>query len=114
MDCHATLKDVKGRTVNAYTDLLLHDMGPGLDDGIAEGAAKSSEWRTAPLWDIAGNLAQGGLLHDGRARSISEAVQWHDGEGAKARAEFNKLSERERKQIESFLLGDPQARSNNY
>ena len=104
-DCHATLKDAQGRPVHAYTDMLLHDMGPGLDDGIAEGGARSSEWRTAPLWDVAGNLAQGGLLHDGRARDISEAVQWHDGEGAKARAAFNALSSVQRTQIAEFLLG---------
>lgn len=103
-DCHATLTDSKGRPVRAYTDMLLHDMGSGLDDGIAEGAVRSPEWRTAPLWDVADNLAQGGLLHDGRARSIAEAVQWHDGEGAKARAAFNKLSSAERTQIEDFLL----------
>ena len=104
-DCHATLADSKGRPVHAYTDMLLHEMGPGLDDGIAEGAAHSSEWRTAPLWDVADNLTQGGLLHDGRARSIGEAVEWHDGEGAKSRTAFNKLSPAERTQIEDFLLG---------
>ena len=104
-DCHATLRDAKGRPVHAYTDMLLHDMGPGLDDGIAEGAAHSSEWRTAPLWDVADNLAQGGLLHDGRARDIAEAVQWHNGEAVKARAAFNALSSAERAQIEDFLLG---------
>jgi CxxC motif-containing protein (DUF1111 family) len=104
-DCHATLRDSKGRPVHAYTDMLLHDMGPGLDDGIAEGGAHSSEWRTASLWDVADNLAQGGLLHDGRARSVAEAVQWHDGEGTKSRAAFNGLSSTDRAQIEDFLLG---------
>ena len=103
-DCHATLTDSKGRPVHAYTDMLLHNMGPGLDDGIAEGGAPSSEWRTAPLWDVADNLAQGGLLHDGRARSVAEAVQWHDGESAKSRAAFNALSPADRTQIEDFLL----------
>lgn len=103
-DCHATLTDSRGRPVHAYTDMLLHDMGAGLDDGIAEGAVRSPEWRTAPLWDIASNLSQGGLLHDGRARSIAEAVQWHAGEGAKARAAFSKLSPVERTKIEDFLL----------
>jgi len=103
-DCHATLTDSKGRLVHAYTDMLLHDMGPGLDDGIAEGGVRSSEWRTAPLWDVAANLSQGGLLHDGRARSIAEAVRWHDGEGAKARAAFDKLSPAEQMKVEGFLL----------
>jgi CxxC motif-containing protein (DUF1111 family) len=105
MSCHAILKDSQGKEVRAYTDLLLHDMGPGLDDGIAEGAAHSSEWRTAPLWDVADSLSQGGLLHDGRARSIDEAVAWHGGEASQARAAFNALSSKDRKLIDDFLLG---------
>jgi CxxC motif-containing protein (DUF1111 family) len=105
MACHAVLKDAKGAAVYAYSDLRLHDMGPGLDDGIAEGDAKSSEWRTAPLWDVASSLAQGGLLHDGRARSVDEAVQWHGGEASQARAAFNALSPKDRTLIGDFLLG---------
>jgi CxxC motif-containing protein (DUF1111 family) len=103
--CHAVLKDAQGMPVRAYTDMLLHDMGPGLDDGIAEGDAKSSEWRTAPLWNLAGELSQGGLLHDGRARSIAEAVNWHGGEASQARLTFNALSPKRRKLLESFLIG---------
>jgi CxxC motif-containing protein (DUF1111 family) len=103
--CHAVLKDAQGAPVRAYTDMLLHDMGPGLDDGIAEGDAKSSEWRTAPLWNLAGELSQGGLLHDGRARSIAEAVNWHGGEASQARAAFNALPPKQRKLLESFLIG---------
>src|SRR4030095_4334546 len=57
-----------------YTDLLLHDMGPGLNDGYTEGSAKTPEWRTPPLWGLGlSKNSQGGqyfLLHDGRARSI--------------------------------------------
>jgi CxxC motif-containing protein (DUF1111 family) len=105
MECHAVLKDAKGKQVHAYTDLVLHDMGPGLDDGIAEGGARSSEWRTAALWDVADSLSQGGLLHDGRARSIDEAVAWHGGEASQARAAFNALSSKDRKMLEDFLLG---------
>jgi CxxC motif-containing protein (DUF1111 family) len=104
MECHALLRDAHGGIVPAYTDLLLHDMGRGLDDGIAEGSARGSEWRTAPLWDVAGSLAQGGLLHDGRATSIAEAVQWHGGQASQARASFNALSPSERKLIDDFLL----------
>ena len=103
--CHATLKDGGGRPVRAYTDLLLHDLGSGLDDGIADGAARSSEWRTAPLWDVKDSLSQGGLLHDGRARSIDEAVAWHGGEASQARAAFNALSSKDRRMVADFLLG---------
>jgi len=105
MNCHTILKDGRGGKVRAYTDMLLHDMGPGLDDGIAEGGAKSSEWRTAPLWSLADELGRGGLLHDGRARSIAEAVNWHGGEASQARRAFNALSSNRRKMLESFLLG---------
>jgi CxxC motif-containing protein (DUF1111 family) len=105
MSCHAVLHDAAGKPVRAYTDLRLHDMGAGLDDGIAEGGATSSQWRTAPLWNVAGELAQGGLLHDGRARDVAEAVKWHGGEASQARAAFNGLSPRQRKLIEAFLLG---------
>lgn len=107
LSCHAVLHDAKGEAVHAYSDLMLHDLGPGLDDGIADGAAKPSEWRTAPLWDVAENLKGGGLLHDGRARSVAEAIEWHGGEASQARAAFKSLSPEKRKMIEDFLLGSP-------
>ncbi|MBV9991069.1 MAG: hypothetical protein JOZ72_07220 [Alphaproteobacteria bacterium] len=107
LSCHAVLHDAKGEAVHAYSDLMLHDLGPALADGIADGAAKPSEWRTAPLWDLGENLARGGLLHDGRARSIAEAVEWHGGEASQSRAAFKSLSPEKRKMIEDFLLGSP-------
>jgi CxxC motif-containing protein (DUF1111 family) len=103
--CHATLKTANGQPVSAMTDLLLHDLGPGVDDGVAEGTARSSEWRTAPLWHLADELAAGGLLHDGRARSIAEAVAWHGGQASRSRTQFAKLSSLDRKALEAFLLG---------
>jgi CxxC motif-containing protein (DUF1111 family) len=105
LQCHAVLKDAKGQEVQAYTDLLLHDLGSALDDGVAEGSVKSAEWRTAPLWSVPEELAQGGLLHDGRARSIDEAVAWHGGEASGARTAFNALSPKDRKILDDFLLG---------
>ncbi|MEQ8587802.1 MAG: di-heme oxidoredictase family protein [Thalassobaculaceae bacterium] len=77
-----------GHTIRAFTDLLLHDMGPGLDDGLPEGGARSSEWRTAPLWGIGLTETVNGhtnFLHDGRARSVLEAILWHGGEAQAAR-----------------------------
>ncbi|HEY5048129.1 MAG TPA: di-heme oxidoredictase family protein [Rhizomicrobium sp.] len=103
-DCHAALHAPDGHDIGALTDLLLHDLGPQLDDGIAEGAAKASEWRTAPLWNLADELAAGGLLHDGRARSIAEAVRWHGGEASPARRRFEALGAPERLALERFLL----------
>ncbi len=66
-----------------YTDMLLHDMGPGLADHRPEGRATGREWRTAPLWGIGLTetvSGQASFLHDGRARSLLEAILWHGGE----------------------------------
>jgi CxxC motif-containing protein (DUF1111 family) len=71
-----------------YTDLLLHDMGEGLADNRPEGRANGREWRTAPLWGIGLTQTVSGhsyFLHDGRARSLLEAVLWHGGEAEPAR-----------------------------
>ena len=72
-----------------YTDLLLHDMGPGLADNRPEGRATGSEWKTPPLWGIGLTAQVSGhteYLHDGRARSLLEAILWHGGE-AQAQSE---------------------------
>ena len=90
-----------------YTDLLLHDMGPELDDGYTEGVALTSEWRTAPLWGIGlAAASQGGrmhLLHDGRAKTLLDAIGFHGGEGAASRAGFNALTPAERALLIRFL-----------
>jgi CxxC motif-containing protein (DUF1111 family) len=90
-----------------YTDLLLHDMGPGLDDGYTEGSAKTFEWRTPPLWGLGlSPNSQGGtyhLMHDGRAKSIEEAILLHGGEAGRAKNEFVKLSDADKKAILKFL-----------
>jgi CxxC motif-containing protein (DUF1111 family) len=85
--------------------LLLHDLGPGLNDGIREGAAQPGAWRTPPLWDVAGSLKIGGLLHDGRARNVLEAVEWHDGEASAARARFRALSAQDKAVLVAFVSG---------
>jgi CxxC motif-containing protein (DUF1111 family) len=74
-----------------YTDLLLHDLGPGLADQKQDGDAAPAEWRTPPLWGLGlvpvvnGRMA---LLHDGRARDFAEAILWHGGEAQAAREAF--------------------------
>ena len=103
--CHATLHLADGRPVPAYTDLLLHDLGAGLNDGIKEGAAEPGVWRTAPLWDVAGSLKIGGLLHDGRARNVAEAVEWHGGEGNAAHAAFHALPAPDKAALVAFVSG---------
>jgi len=95
------------QTFNPFTDLLVHDMGPGLDDGYTEGNAKTSEWRTTPLWGLglAPNV-QGGntyLLHDGRAHSIEQAIQMHGGEATASANRFANLSASDRAALIAFL-----------
>ncbi|HEY6530598.1 MAG TPA: di-heme oxidoredictase family protein [Cellvibrionaceae bacterium] len=95
-----------GQTIYPYTDLLLHDMGEGLADNHSEFGASGAEWRTPPLWGI--GLAQAvnpaaGFLHDGRARSLEEAILWHDGEAAASRAAYSQLNTQQRSQLLSFV-----------
>ncbi len=75
--------------------MLLHDMGPELADNFPQGNASGQEWRTAPLWGL-GLLSSINpnvrYLHDGRARSIEEAILWHGGQGAASRDRFKQLS----------------------
>ncbi len=103
--CHTNLNLADGTPVPAHTDLLLHYMGENLNDGIKEGAAEAGFWRTAPLWNVAKSLEIGGLLHDGRARSIEEAIEWHDGEGAAARTRFRALTPQDRAALAAYVRG---------
>lgn len=98
--------ELRNQTIRPFTDLLLHDMGPGLADNMADGDATASEWRTAPLWnigltaDVSGGEA---YLHDGRARTIEEAVLWHGGEGSVAREAFRAMSAANRAALVAFV-----------
>jgi len=95
------------KTFHPYTDLLLHDMGPGLDDGYTEGAATTPEWRTPALWGLGlSRNSQGGayfLLHDGRAGSIAEAILLHGGEARQSSAAFGQLNDAEKQKLIRFL-----------
>ncbi|MCP3691205.1 MAG: c-type cytochrome [Planctomycetaceae bacterium] len=98
--------ELRNQTIHPYTDLLLHDMGPGLADNLAEQGASGAEWRTAPLWGIgltAGVSGAEAYLHDGRARTLPEAILWHGGEGKSAREAFRNLSATERAALLTFL-----------
>lgn len=88
-------------TLDAYTDLMLHDLGDGLADRTVDGRIVRSLWRTAPLWGMAHTLAGGdaAFMHDGRARSLEEAVLWHDGQARSARRAFEKLTSQERQAL---------------
>ena len=133
--CHVTqmqtgnnhpFAELRNRTIRPYSDLLLHDMGPGLADTLTQGQAAPSMWRTQPLWGI-GSLAyvqetdvvnagpdlahdplsmpvsRARYLHDGRARSILEAILWHDGEATDSRQRFETLTADQRNELLVFL-----------
>jgi CxxC motif-containing protein (DUF1111 family) len=94
-------------TFHPYTDLLLHDMGPALDDHYTEGTATTAEWRTPPLWGLGlAERAQGGrafYLHDGRATTLEHAIELHGGEAAASRAAFRTLPAAEVQRLIAFL-----------
>jgi CxxC motif-containing protein (DUF1111 family) len=98
---------LSGKTFHPYSDLLLHNMGPGLNDNYTEGSAKASEWRTPPLWGLGlSKKSQGGqyyLLHDGRARSINEAILMHGGEAVLSIKKYQTYTDAEKKQLIQFL-----------
>lgn len=105
-DPHWRFPRLAGQTIHPYTDLLVHDMGKGLADGRPDGLASGREWRTPPLWGIGLTAAVSEsvfYLHDGRARSLVEAIVWHGGEAKKARARFVRMGKEERDALVAFL-----------
>jgi CxxC motif-containing protein (DUF1111 family) len=113
------LAEVRSQRIHPYTDLLLHDMGPELADDLGEGIATGSEWRTTPLWGIGlSPCVTGGVtgphqrqtcvphesyLHDGRARTLTEAIRWHGGEGAGSRDRFLATTPEDQRALLRFL-----------
>jgi CxxC motif-containing protein (DUF1111 family) len=98
--------ELRSQEIQPFTDLLLHDMGEGLADTLIEGDATYTEWRTPPLWGIGlGAAVSGGesYLHDGRARTLSEAILWHGGEGERSKRAFAALPESEKQALLAFL-----------
>ena len=100
------LFELRKQVIHPYTDLLLHDMGTELADNLGEGAATGAEWRTAPLWSIgltAGVSGGENYLHDGRARTLEEAILWHGGEAQNAKEAFRTMSASDRADLVKFL-----------
>lgn len=133
-DCHRPsyvtseyhpMAELRGQTIYPYTDMLLHDMGEGLADNLAEGSASGAEWRTAPLWGLghaadvmvrdekandsvslaqsADDINRVGFLHDGRARTIEEAILWHGGEGQASKLAYEALTDSQKAEVLKFL-----------
>lgn len=104
----SNIPELVNQEFHPFTDLLLHDMGADLSDKRKEFSASGREWRTTPLWGLGlvrDLLPHGhiGFLHDGRARSIEEAILWHGGEARRSRQAFKKLSASQRAQLLKFL-----------
>jgi len=130
-DCHSKtfvtseyhpFSELRSQVIHPYSDMLLHDMGDGLADNLAEGEASGREWRTTPLWSIGlsacvtgGVVSVGGqegdeyctpvhaYLHDGRARSIDEAIRWHGGESQGATDQYNNLNQQQQSELLKFI-----------
>jgi len=97
---------LRNQTIRPYTDLLLHDMGTDLADNTPDFMATGSEWRTQPLWGIGLIETVNGhtnLMHDGRAKNVTEAILWHGGEAFTSKDEFKKLRAIEREELIAFI-----------
>jgi len=114
--------ELRNQTIRPFTDLLLHDMGAGLADNLGEGEATGAEWRTTPLWGLGlSACVTGGVtnptgqqgdevctphasyLHDGRARTIEEAILWHGGEAENSRIAYENLTTSDKSALLNFL-----------
>lgn len=100
------IKALSRQLIHPFSDFLLHDMGDGLADGRADFRASGREWKTRPLWGV--GLTQvinprAGYLHDGRARTLEEAVLWHGGESERSRKIFSNFDAGDRASLIQFL-----------
>lgn len=104
---HPSSEALSKQTIWPYTDLLLHDMGPGLAGPFAAHDASPKHWRTPPLWGLGHAKTVGGpnvgYLHDGRARTLAEAIAWHGGEATAARDAWAALPVAQRRLVIRFL-----------
>jgi len=101
-NCHSPSLAGPGarQMVQLYSDLLLHDMGPGLADQMRQGSALGNEWRTTPLWKLS---ERGKFLHDGRAMTITDAIMAHGGQAQTARDQFVALDSASKRDLLAFL-----------
>ncbi len=98
---------LKGQHIYPFTDMLLHDLGEGLADNRRDFTANGNEWKTRPLWGIGLTKTVNpgaGFLHDGRAKTIEEAILWHGGEAERSKNDFMALAETERQSLIDFIM----------
>lgn len=106
---NATIAALRNKEVNLFSDLLLHNMGPGLADGVSQGNATGDEFRTAPLWGLGKRIF---FLHDGRSKDLLEAIQAHTSAGNAVAGpseanqvivQFNRMNEIDKQNVLNFL-----------
>ena len=100
---NSTVAALNGKPVNLFSDLLVHDMGVGLADGVSQGEAGPREFRSAPLWGVGQRLF---FLHDGRTADLLRAIQQHASAGSEANgviSRFNNLRESDKQDLLNFL-----------
>lgn len=103
---NVTFPLLSNQVIHPYSDFLVHDMGPELGDGRPDFEADANEWRTSPLWGLGLTEKVSGYayyMHDGRARTLTEAILWHGGEGSQSKNSFKKLDKSDRDALISFL-----------
>jgi CxxC motif-containing protein (DUF1111 family) len=98
--CHTPSLPSGSDEARLYSDLLVHDLGSALNDGLSQGQAGGSDWRTAPLWGLGSRTR---YLHDGRARSLHAAILAHGGEARTSINRFRRLAPAERDALQTFL-----------
>src|SRR5262249_40951632 len=94
---------LSGKPVDLFSDLLIHDMGVGLADGVSQGEAGPREFRTAPLWGLGQRIF---FLHDGRTSNLISAIRSHASSGSEANgvvANFQNMSEAQKQDLLNFL-----------
>ena len=99
----STVLALRNVTANLFSDLLIHDMGVGLADGVSQGQAGPRDFRTAPLWGLGQRIF---FLHDGRTKNLIEAIQFHQSSGSEANGvinRFNSLGDTAKQDLLNFL-----------
>jgi len=102
-DPNSSVAALRNKAANLYSDLLLHEMGEGLADGISQGQAEGNEFRTAPLWGLGQRIF---FLHDGRTSDLVQAILEHRGPKSEANEvirQYMRLSEKEKQDLLNFL-----------
>jgi CxxC motif-containing protein (DUF1111 family) len=100
------MPQLAGIAIHPYTDLLLHDLGPGLADARPTFGTDGREFRTAPLWGLGLVQKVNGhqsFLHDGRAQGVAEAVLWHGGEAEASKQAFSAMPRADRQALVAFV-----------